>query len=182
MIPNQKTGADCPIRATTFPTASRIVPRLTAEKMPKGTPTTMEKIKEAKPSCRVAGKLYNDLHRWTPFRDGFAESPSQGIFKEYPVLLVIRLVQAQGYRQPVPVLLGGVIVQIDVPGVAGSPAHDEYQKGYRQQSETRHHQALKQIPLHFEYLSCLKSSDHRTVQPIYYRLALKILRWTLGGE
>ena len=56
IIPNQKGGVDCPSNATTLPTWSQRLSRLIEDSMPRGMPTTSEKIKAAKPSCRVAGR------------------------------------------------------------------------------------------------------------------------------
>jgi hypothetical protein len=53
--PSQKTGADCPIRDNTFADVSSRDPRRTAERTPRGIPTTTEKRKETTPNWRVAG-------------------------------------------------------------------------------------------------------------------------------
>ena len=53
MMPNQKEGADCPMRAIALLSWSRTLPRLMAERTPRGIPITSEKMKAASPSCRV---------------------------------------------------------------------------------------------------------------------------------
>ncbi len=67
----------------------------------------------------------DDLHRGASLFDGLAELAAEGVAEEDTVLLVIGTVQFQGFGEPFLVRLGGVVVEVDAPGVTGGPAHDE---------------------------------------------------------
>ena len=57
MMASQKLGAAMPATAKNLPRLSNIESRLTADKMPRGIPTTMLRKKAAPASCKVAGNL-----------------------------------------------------------------------------------------------------------------------------
>ena len=55
IMATQKLGAAIPITANNFPKWSNIVSRLTADNIPIGTPTIMERTKADQASSKVAG-------------------------------------------------------------------------------------------------------------------------------
>ena len=85
MMPNQKGGADCPIRATNFPNASIMVPRFTADKMPNGTPINNEKVKATAPNSSVAGaRSITTSVTGRPSLTDSPKSPRKAPFRKMP--------------------------------------------------------------------------------------------------
>ena len=63
MTATQKEGAAIPRTANILPALSKIVSRFTADKMPRGIPTSRLRTKAAPASWRVAGNRLNNTSR-----------------------------------------------------------------------------------------------------------------------
>ena len=116
IMPSQKEGADCPIRATSLPTRFSAVPRLTEERIPSGIPTTMENKKRG--YTKLHGGPYttgDNLYDGLPLTYRLAEVALKHIRHKDGVLLVFGLVQPQFRPQRLPLGFAGLIAQEQGP-------------------------------------------------------------------
>ena len=115
-----------PNTAKNLPNMSKKLSRLTADRMPNGTPTPMVNKMAAPASCRGAGRRSNSMSpRWTSSHPGLAKVTPREVLHKEPVLHWQGFVEPQVFLELFVVRLGTLRAQKVFAWIAGKVNTEE---------------------------------------------------------